>query len=694
MSSVGKNPGLRLLFQLAVIGIAAAAMTAQFPPVAVDPSWPRQIGHDGNALIIYQPQVDEWDDFQTLKWRMAFRIIRGGGTPVAGVLDAQGRTDVDNDGHMVVMHDIRIQNVYFPWLDAAAAASMEQMLRSLLPPSIEISLDGVVACTPKKNVRPAAQLNNDPPRIFVSYRPAILLDFAGQPAMSQISQTTLEIALNTSWHLFRDRADSQYYLWAGEEWMTAPDLNGPWISALTLPKDIENLSNDPFFSDLRGVVPRTSVVSSVVPSVFYSETPAEVIVFQGQPAYKAIPGTQLLYATNTASYVFRDAPTNQIYYLTAGRWFSASSLDGPWSFASSSLPTEFAKIPLSSPAAQVLNAVPGTEAAKDALLMAEIPTTAMVDAQIAAANARVTYDGEPEFAPIEGTTMQYAINTGQRVIQLGDVYYLCLQGVWFVASTAAGPWQTAESIPSEIYTIPPSSPVYNVTYVNQQTAPGGHVLASYTGGYLGAFAMDTAMGAVLVGGTGYNYPPYIGGWALGYPTYYTYPQTYGAAATRWGSYDPYTGTVARGAALSRAYGNTGFAQGYNPYTGSTSRAPRSSNGYAKWDDSAVSGSGPRNTEVAGRTAADDLYAGRDGNVYRYTASGWEKYASGAWNPIILSSQGSAARSADPDAAPATRDDIGGEIPGLERERQSRERGAQSFNLFQRFLLDSGFVRRR
>jgi hypothetical protein len=30
-----------------------------------------------------------------------------------------------------------------------------------------------------------------------------------------------------------------------------------------------------------------------------------------------------------------------------------------------------------------------------------------------------------------------------------------------------GPWKTADSVPKEIYTIPSSSPVYNVTYVTQ-----------------------------------------------------------------------------------------------------------------------------------------------------------------------------------------------------------------------------------
>ena len=71
-----------------------------------------------------------------------------------------------------------------------------------------------------------------------------------------------------------------------------------------------------------------------------------------------------------------------------------------------------------------------------------------------------------------------------------------------------GPWTTAPSVPQEIYEIPPSSPVYNVTYVTQSTTPEGTIQASYTAGYFGTFIAGAAVGAILASGTGYYYPPY------------------------------------------------------------------------------------------------------------------------------------------------------------------------------------------
>ena len=737
----------------AAFGVALAAATGavraqstspatRVPLALTEPAWPRQTVRDEGVLVTYQPQVEAWENFKTLTWRMAFSLTPAGGKPMAGALEMQGRTDIDTGNHMVFIYDLNVQRVYFPSVDSTASTSMEQLVRSFLPSSLEISLDRLIACTPPKDAMPAAQLSNEPPRIFVSYKPAILLDFAGAPALSSIPGTTLELATNTGLRVFRDQADAQYYLVAGGQWLTAPDLSGPWNTPYALPKDIERLWQAPYFRDLATAIPlRLPAAASVVPSVFYSDAPGDVIVFEGEPAYKTIPGTELSYATNTVSYVFRYGHTNQVYYLTAGRWFSASSLDGPWTFASSTLPADFARIPASSPAAQVLASVPGTEEAKDAVLMAQVPVTAVINPQTAAANAQVAYDGEPEFAPIEGTSMHYAVNTGQRVIQVRDQYYLCLQGVWFVSAAPEGPWQTAQSVPVEIYTIPPSSPVYNVTYVTQNVLPDGRIEASYTAGYMGAYVMGTAAGAVLAIGTGYYYPPYAGAWSGWYSAYYTYPGTYGAGAyynpaanrygvsqtaygsyssvSRWGSYTPYIGTAARGVAVSASDGNAGSAQAYNPYTGAFGAAKQASNAYSNWGSSAVSagnetayaqrdataqrslrsvktskvgvaagGAGAAGEkDLAGTTEGGDLYAGHDGSVYRNTGSGWEKYGSGGWDSVKPPSEGSAARSAEPDSMAGPSSVTGSEMPGLEKELQSRQRGAQSFERFRECSID-------
>jgi hypothetical protein len=62
--------------------------------------------------------------------------------------------------------------------------------------------------------------------------------------------------------------------------------------------------------------------------------------------------------------------------------------------------------------------------------------------------------------------------------------------------------------PRKFTHIPPSSPVYNVTYVTQTTTSTGETEASSTAGYLGMFIIGMAVGATVCYGSGYYYPPY------------------------------------------------------------------------------------------------------------------------------------------------------------------------------------------
>ena len=430
----------------------------------------------------------------------------------------------------------------------------------------------------------------------------------------------------------------RYYLAVGQQWLTANSLEGQWSATKKLPPEMSKVPQDKQWSALKKFIPPPAKPKGVAPDVFYSDKPAEVILFDGQPVYAQIPDTQLEYATNTNSVVFVYTPTQQFYYLTAGRWFRTTDLQqGSWTYATPDLPPDFAKIPPSSPASAILASVPGTEEAKDAVLLARVPTTMMVNSKEAAAKVKVEYAGDPKFEPIKGTSMEYAANTPDKVIKVGDVYYLCLQGVWFMSPNPAGPWTTCTSVPQEIYTIPPSSPVYNVTYVTQTANPDGTVTANYTAGYLGTFILGAAAGAILADGSGYWWPPYCyGGYYYPYPgTYcgayyggygYHYPTPYydsatGAygwkqtaygpygSATRGAGYNPYTGTYARGASVSTPYGSRSAAQAYNPYTGTYAQTRQGSSPNAQWGSSYVS-RGNKSATMGHYSTANGTVAGR------------------------------------------------------------------------------------
>jgi len=674
--------GMKLLTgSLALVLATGASAFAQ------DPGWPRKLQKPGGTVIAYQPQVDEWKDHTNITWRQAFQMTPTGAKQVIGAATFTGTTNVDTEKHTVVIFGIKAIDTYFPSLDQATSARMDPLFKTFVPEVVNISLERVVAYLPKPQSVQTVNLKNDPPSIFVNYSPAVLLAVDGEPVLVAIKDTKLKFVINTQWPLFLDTSKSQYYLLVGPRWLTAADLHGPWSAATQLPQDMDRLPNDPQWVDLKKVIPLSAQSTAPLPRVFYSSVPAEVILFNGRPIYAKILQTQLLYATNTDSPFFLYTPTNEYYYLAAGRWFRSKDLQGKWTFASMDLPEDFAKIPLSSPASAVLSSVPGTEEAKDAVLIAQIPTVMEIDPKSAAAQAKVSYSGDPKFAPIEGTSLYYATNTPDKVIKVADVYYLCLQGVWFMSPNSQGPWRTASSIPKEVYTIPPSSPVYNVTYVTQTTTSSGNVQSSYTAGYMGAFVVGVALGAVVANGTGYYYPPYIYHPPYGYPVYRPYPVPYGGSyyntangsygayhttytpygsATRAASYNPYTGTYKQGASVSTPYGSRSTAQAYNPYTGTYAATRQGSSPTAQWGQSyvsngnksaytqhystaqgavasaqgsqggkAVGASTAYGNTAVGKSSSGDMYAGHDGNVYKNTGEGWQKYdnSAGSWNTV-------------------------------------------------------------
>jgi hypothetical protein len=672
----------------AVLTVLLALSASVF---AQDPGWPRKLEKPGGTAIVYQPQVDEWKDYATITMRVAFQLTPIGGKQVIGAATMMGNTNVDKDKHMVVIYGIKVTDTFFPSLDEATSAKMEQLFKTFVPEVVNISLERIVAYIPEPQSTQSVNVKNDPPFIFVNYSPAVLLSVDGEPVLAEIKGTKLKFIVNTQWAVFLDTSKSQYYMLAGPRWLTAPELHGPWSAATKLPKDMEKLPKDPQWAELKKVIPLPAQSTAPIPKVFYSTVPAEVILFNGKPIYAKIPQTQLLYATNTDSAFFLYTPTNEYYFLAAGRWFRSKDMQGHWTFASADLPEDFSRIPSSSPASGILSSVPGTDEAKDAVLIAQIPTVMEIDPKSAAAQAKVNYSGDPQFAPIEGTSLYYATNTADKVIKVGDVYYLCLQGVWFMSPNAQGPWTTASSVPQVIYTIPPSSPVYNVTYVTQTTTSSGTVECSHTAGYMGAFVVGLTVGVVVANGTGYYYPPYMYYPPYGYPVYRPYPVPYGGyayggyyntangsygryataygpygSATRAASYNPYTGTYKTGASVSTPYGSRSAGQAYNPYTGTYAATRQGSSPTAQWGQSyvsngnksaytqhystaqgtvasaqgsqggkAVGASTAYGNAAVGKTSSGDMYAGKDGNVYKNTGSGWQKYdnSSGSWNTV-------------------------------------------------------------
>lgn len=757
-----------LACSLSALAAPTPPATAPTPPAAspaqppADEGWPRVWRHGEQELVIHEPQIDAWDDWARLRLRAAIAVRENGkGEPRYGVLEISTPTEIDRDSNTVLMSK-PVYTPRFAQAEPLEAGRLAAIVREVLPDGqpLVVSLDRLLPYLEQQKLEQrAVQVSLDPPLIFHSTRPATLLGFYGAPEFRPVGDSGLQAAVNTPATVLLDAAADgpAYYLLLGESWLTTRSLrDGPWTQPAAMPAGFAKLPEESW-GELRQA--GTGKHLAETPAVYYAEAPAELLITRGAPKYRPVRGTKLQAISNTESAAFLHLGERRHYLLIAGRWFRAASLEGPWETATTSLPADFAKIPETDPLAWVLASVPGTEAAEDAVRLASVPQKATL--QRADLKFSANYAGEPRFRPIEGSDgVRYATNASDPVLAVADRYYAVKDGVWFEAAAPAGPWQVCTSVPPALYTIPASSPMHNVTYVQVYDSTPTTVTTGYTAGYNGQYVMNGLLlfgagmalgyalhdhdddywyrpwywggaprpyysygyGAVYRPGYGYGaagwargpyaaaagrtwYNPATGAWARGGAVYGPY-----GGAGAFSAYNPTTGSYAHGSAVWGANGAAGNASWYNARTGVSGTTNQNSNAYGRWGSSTVSGpnqtvhtqsqsnargaagsftssSGAEGAAVRGaggnsagavKTASGNVYAGADGNVYKKTSDGWQKYDNGAWNSPQKPASSFSGTSERGSAGAAAGEGARGfdQSAQLEQDHQARFDGAQ------------------
>ncbi|HSC40531.1 MAG TPA: hypothetical protein VLD19_21760, partial [Chitinophagaceae bacterium] len=365
------------------------------------------------------------------------------------------------------------------------------------------------------------------------------------PKLQMNNDWGVEAVVNTPFTIVKN-SDGRFYLYGGKRWFTAPGPTGPYSYISSVSPNLQNIqasadkaaaeaaaqsqsaNADNADNNYSGNADPSAATanSNTIPQIIVSTEPAELVQSDGEPQFTPVEGTSLLYVKNSGNDIFMNVNSQQYYVLLAGRWYKANNMNSPWTYIpSNELPADFAKIPEGSPKDNVLASVAGTDAAQEAVLDAQVPQTAKVDRKTA--TSTVTYDGNPEFENIQGTNMQYSLNSSNSVLRYRGRYYTVDNGVWFEASSENGPWVVATSRPDEVDMIPPSYPVYNMKYVYVYDVDPDYVWMGYTPGYLNTYIY----GPTIVYGTGYHYRPWY--------RHYYYPRAY-----TWGfnmGYNPWYG---------------------------------------------------------------------------------------------------------------------------------------------------------
>lgn len=495
--------------------------------VSAQSAWPQTVTtSQGTVIKLYQWQPESYSG-NTLQVRAAISVLESGKTdPVFGMTWLKATTS--NQGSVVQVTQAQIEQIKLPGetnddkLDEYAEVLEQYINRgaiSFAQRDLQSSLD-----LNNQETQLSQQISNAPPKVLYSNTPSILVLIDGAPKLQRNNEWGVDAVVNTPFTIIKNN-DGRFYLYGGKHWYTAASATGPYALTTQVSQNLHKIAqqvNDASKND--GTAKETD--ENTMYKIIVSTEPAELIQSNGEANFAPVTGTDLLYVSNSEDDIFMDVQSQQYYVLISGRWYKSKTLSGQWQYVTSDrLPADFARIPEGSAKDNVLASVAGTSASKEALQEAALPQTAKVDRQ--QAKADVIYDGDPEFEDIEGTDIDYAVNTSASVIRWRGRYYSVDNGIWFESYSAVGPWTVAVVRPAVVALIPPRYPVYHMKYVYIYDVTPDYVWMGYTPGYLNTFVC----GPTIVYGTGYYYRPWY--------RHYYFPRPY-----TWGfniRYNPWLG---------------------------------------------------------------------------------------------------------------------------------------------------------
>src|SRR4029077_9383361 len=140
-----------------------------------------------------------------------------------------------------------------------------------------IGLDRVLAMVDTSIVKPrnVEGIKTDPPAILFSEKPAVLVNFDGNPIWSPIKDNELKFAVNTNWDFFEYAPAKSYFLRVDQSWLGAESVRGPWKSAGKLPESFSKLPDDGNWTEAKAAIPGKPSTPESSPMVFVSMAPAE-----------------------------------------------------------------------------------------------------------------------------------------------------------------------------------------------------------------------------------------------------------------------------------------------------------------------------------------------------------------------------------------------------------------------------------
>jgi hypothetical protein len=549
-------------------------------------------------------------------------------------------------------------NVMDGWMEASDAVSGPWSYAATIPDDmkdIAISIQEQQQSKAPEGTTPPSLKQADKdrriPAIYVSSDPAELLVTEGPPQLEAIPGASLEYVKNTTANIFHETGSLDYYILVAGRWFRSKSLeSGPWefVDAKSLPTGFSTIpDNNPKAGVLvsvsgTGPAKEALIANSIPQTATITRNEAQLQVkYDGDPQFKDIDGTNLQYAFNTATPVIR-VDDNNYYAVENAVWFAGPAPVGPWTVATS-VPAAIYSIPPSS-SLHYVTYVKVYRSTSDVVYVGYTP--GYYGTVVSSTTTTVVYGTGWYYPPYVGhywygapytygvgVASTWSSGTGWSITigvgyTYGYPYYYPWWGPWggYYGTCCWGPaWGYG-------YGGYASANVYgrwgNTAYANTRAAWANPYTGNYGGTSRTSF-QNTQGGTVGVAGRGANANIYTGNTVAGR----------GAMG-----YNPTTGVVAGG--------GSGYAG--NMYTG---------------QGAAGRGGFAYNTNTGAGIAAgnNNIYAGKDGNVYRYDRQNgnWSQNNGNGWKSTSRTQS------------------------GMQQQQQARSTGQQRTQNFSRSMSGGG-----
>ncbi len=195
----------------------------------------------------------------------------------------------------------------------------------------------------------------------------------------------------------------------------------------------------------------SSGLNNAPPEIIFTTIPSVLIMVDGDPIFQEIEKTPYEKVVNTPFFLVKDTKKG-IYYINGGKHWYNSANGAEWKYAEK-VPRKLEE--LASEAMDTWNGGSEDSEIIPAIILRTTP------AELLQSN------GEPDFAPIEGTSILYMTNTADDILMNIETqeYFVLVAGRWYRSkSLDRGPWSFVEpdQVPAVFSDIPAQSDMGSV----------------------------------------------------------------------------------------------------------------------------------------------------------------------------------------------------------------------------------------